>query len=184
MGGGDLRAARRYSRALFHIALKNGQQDAVAQNLDDITQAAKDSPDLMNVLRHPRITRERKKALLHHIFEGRVQPVVENFLFLVIEKDRAGILPNIAAQFRESLDAYRREMDAEAVTAVPLTSAQTEALRLRLEATTGNKIRLQTRVDDAILGGLMVRMGDKLYDGSLVAQLQRIEEQLRQVKVS
>ena len=184
MGGGDLRAARRYSRALFQAALKSGNLDAVAENLDDITRTAKTSPDLMNVLRHPRIIRERKRALLHQIFEGRVQPVVENFLFLLIEKDRAAILPDIAAQFRESLDAYRHEMDVEAVTAVPLTSAQADALRLRLEATTGNKIRLQTRVDDTILGGLMVRMGDKLYDGSLVAQLQRIEEQLRQVKVS
>jgi F-type H+-transporting ATPase subunit delta len=70
------------------------------------------------------------------------------------------------------------------VTAVPLTSTQTDALRLRLEAATGYKIRLHTRVDDAILAGLLVRVGDKLYDGSLAAQLQHIEEQLRQVKVS
>ena len=184
MGGGDLRAARRYARALFQTVLKGEQLDTVAENLDAISQAAKSTPVFMNVLHHPHVTRERKKELLRKIFEGRVQPVVEHFLLLLVEKDRASILPNVAAQFRELLDEYRREIDAEAVSAVPLTSAQTENLRSRLQAATGYKIRLQTRVDDAILGGLLVHVGDKLYDGSLAAQLQRIEEQLRQVKVS
>jgi F-type H+-transporting ATPase subunit delta len=184
MGGGDLRAARRYARALFQTALKSENLDLVAENLDAISSAARTTPEFMNVLRHPRITRDRKKTMLHHIFEGRVQPLVEHFLFLIIEKDRAGIIPNIAAQFHELLDEHRREIDAEAISAVPMTEAQTEALRTRLKAATGYNIRLVTRVDDSILGGLMVRVGDKLYDGSLAAQLQRIEEQLRQVKVS
>jgi len=184
MGGGDSRATRRYARALFQAAINGQQLDAVAENLDAITQATRTSPQLMNVLRHPRITRERKRDLLHHIFEGRVQPVVENFLFLLIEKDRSGVIPNVAEQFRELLDEYRREMDAEAISAVPLTDSQTQALRAQLETTTGYKIRLETRVDDSMLGGLVVRVGDKLYDGSLATQLQRMEEQLRQVKVS
>ena len=184
MGGGDLRAARRYARALFQIALKGEDLDLVAENLDSISHAARTAPAFMNVLRHPRITRDRKKAMLHQIFEGRVQPLVEHFLFLIIEKDRAGIIPTVAAQFRELLDEHRREIDAEAISAVPMTDAQIEALRTRLKAATGYNIRLVTRVDDSILGGLMVRVGDKLYDGSLAAQLQRIEEQLRQVKVS
>jgi F-type H+-transporting ATPase subunit delta len=181
---GDYRAARRYARALFQATLKTGEVEAVAASLDGIAHAAKNSPQFMNVMRHPLITRERKKELLHHIFDGRVEPVVEHFLFLLIEKDRSIILPDIAAQFRQLLDEYKREVDAEAVSAVPLSGEQTEALKTRLEATTGYKVRLQTRVDERLLGGLVVRVGDRLFDGSIASRLQQVEEQLRQVKVS
>ena len=184
MGGGDFRAARRYARALFQAALKVGQVDEAAQNLDAINAVTAESPQLMSVLRHPRITRQRKSELLKAGFEGRVLPIVEHFLFLVIEKDRASILPNVAGQYKILLDQHRREVDAEAVSAVPLTGAQCDALRERLKASTGFNIRLQTRVDETILGGLLVRVGDKLFDGSIATQLRRIEEQLRQVKVS
>ncbi len=181
---GDYRAARRYARALFNAALRSGEVDEVAQSLDSIAQAAQGSPQFMNVMRHPLVTRERKKELLHKIFEGRVQPVVEHFLFLLIENDRAAILPDIGGQYKTLLDEHRREIDAEAVSAVPLTSAQIEALKARLKAESGYTVRLQTRVDASLLGGLLVRVGDRLFDGSIVSQLRRLEEQLQQVKVS
>jgi F-type H+-transporting ATPase subunit delta len=181
---GDYRAARRYAKALFNTALKSGEVDGVAQSLDAIASASHDSPQFMHVMRHPLITRERKKELLHHIFEGRVQPVVEHFLFLLIENDRPAILPDIGAQFKQLLDEHRREMDAEAVSAVPLTDAQTTALKAQLQAETGYTVRLQTRVDESLLGGLTVRVGDRLFDGSIASQLRRLEEQLQQVKVS
>jgi F-type H+-transporting ATPase subunit delta len=181
---GDHRASRRYARALFNAALKGGEVDEVAASLDAIAQAAGATPQFMNVMRHPLITRERKKEMLHHIFEGRVQPVVEHFLFLLIENDRAAILPDIGEQYKRFLDEHKREMDAEVVSAVPLTPAQTEALKTRLQAESGYKVRLEARVDESLLGGLMVRVGDRLFDGSIVSQLRRIEEQLQQVKVS
>lgn len=181
---GDLRAARRYARALFNTALRSGEVDAVGQSLDAIAHAAQNSAQFMNVMRHPLITRERKKELLHQIFEGRVQPVVEHFLFLLIENDRSAILPDVGEQFRQLLDEHRREVDAEAVSAVQMTTTQVDALKTRLEAETGYKVRLQTRVDDALLGGLVVRVGDRLFDGSIASQLRRLEEQLQQVKVS
>lgn len=180
----DYRTARRYARALFNTALKSGEVDGVAESLDAIAGAAQGSSQFMNVMRHPLITRERKKELLHQIFEGRVQPVVEHFLFLLIENDRAAILPDVGEQFRTLLDEHRREMDAEAVSAVPLTPTQVDALKARLQAETGYTVRLQTRVDESLLGGLLVRVGDRLFDGSIASQLRRLEEQLQQVKVS
>ena len=181
---GDYRAARRYARALFNTALRTGEVEGVDQSLEAIAHASQATPQFMNVMRHPLITRERKKELLHHIFEGRVQPVVEHFLFLLIENDRAAILPDIGEQFKRLLDEHRRETDAEAVSAVPLSPAQIEALKARLQAETGYTVRLKTRVDETMLGGLLVRVGDRLFDGSILSQLRRMEEQLQQVKVS
>jgi F-type H+-transporting ATPase subunit delta len=184
MASGDMRAARRYARALFRTALGHGEVDEVAQSLGIVTTAAAQSPELMAVLHHPRITRQRKQELLQQVFEGRVRPDVEHFLFMLVEKDRAVIIPNVAEQFLRMLDEYRREMDAEALTAIPLSQAQKDALRRQLEAATGYTVRLTTRIDESILGGLVVRVGDRMFDGSVTTQLQTIREQLKQVKVT
>jgi len=184
MASGDLRAARRYSTALFRMAVKRNEVDEVAASLATVTEAVAQSPELMTVLHHPRISRERKKQLLKQVFENRVRADVEHFLILLVDKDRAEIIPNVARQFGILLDEHRRETDAEAITAVALTDAQKEALRQRLQAATGYSVRLTTRVDEKILGGLIVRVGDRLIDGSSATQLQMMREQLRRAKVT
>lgn len=184
MIGSDLRAARRYARALFQLALERNEVEDIASGLATVTQATQTSPELMAVLHHPRITRERKKELLRHIFGGAVREDIERFLFLLVEKDRAVIIPNVAREFERLLDEHRREVDAEATSAVPLLPAQQEALLQKLRAATGYTVRLSTRVDESILGGLIVRVGDRLIDGSVATRLQTMREQLKQVKVT
>jgi F-type H+-transporting ATPase subunit delta len=180
----DNRAATRYARALFGLALQRNEIDDVARSIAQVAQTVQSSPDLVAVLHHPRITRSRKKELLAQVFAGQIGTNVQNFLSLLIEKDRATLIPEAAREFERLLDEHRHEADAEAVSAVPLTEVQREALLQRLQATTGYKVRLTTRVDDSILGGLVVRVGDKLIDGSVATQLNHLREQLRQAKVT
>jgi F-type H+-transporting ATPase subunit delta len=90
----------------------------------------------------------------------------------------------VAAEFKRLLDEHRREIDAEAVTAIALSPAQQEALLQRLQTATGYTVRLKTRVDESILGGLIVRIGDKLIDGSVRSRLEMMREQLKQAKVT
>ena len=180
---GDTRAARRYARAVFQMALKRDEVDAVASGLAQVALSESSSPQLMTVLQHPRITRERKKELLKQVFGDSVPVDVANFLRLLVDKDRADILPEVAVQFRRLLDENRKQLDAEATTAVEMTEAQRAALLQRLQTQTGYTVRLQTSVDESILGGLIVRVGDRLIDGSVRTQLQTMREQLKQAKV-
>jgi F-type H+-transporting ATPase subunit delta len=181
---GDFRAARRYSKALFNTALGMNAVDEVASSLATVTAASKTTPDLMTVLHHPLVSQTRKKELLHAVFGESLMPIVESFLFLLVEKDRAIIIDTVAAEFARLVDAHRGIADAEAVSAVEITEAQRVALQRQLETSTGKQIRLQTRVDESLLGGLVVRVGDQLIDGSVATQLQRMREGLKQVKVS
>ena len=181
---GDLSVARRYATALFAIAEKKNEVAEVAQGLSDVVAATHDSAQLMTVLHHPRITREKKKAVLHGIFGGSVRADVENFLFLVVEKDRAVLLPDMARAFNRLVDEHKGEADAEATSAVPLSPAQVTALEASLQQRFGVKVRLKTRVDEKILGGLVVRVGDKLVDGSTATRLRLLNEQLKRVKVT
>ncbi len=184
MKSGEMQAARRYARALFGMALERGEVEEIAEGLTTVTDTALASPELMNVLHHPRITRTRKKELLAHVFDNNVRPDIAHFLILLVDKDRAVIIPNVAREFKRLLDEHRRETDAEAVSAVPLTPEQHSALQQKLQAATGYTVRLTTRVDENILGGLIIRVGDRLIDGSVATQLQSMREQLKRAKVT
>lgn len=181
---GDFRAARRYAGALFNVAVARNEADDVARNLADVTSVTTQSPELMSVLHHPRVTRERKKEILAHVFHNQVRPDVEHLLLMLVEKDRASIIPNVATEFARLLDEHQKEVNAEVVSAVPLTDTQTTQLEAQLQSATGYKVRLKARVDENILGGLIVRVGDKLIDASVVTQLSQIRNKLKQVKVN
>jgi F-type H+-transporting ATPase subunit delta len=183
MAAGDTRVARRYANALFRVARERNELDSAAESIASIYDVANSSPEFMAVLHHPRVTRERKRELLRQIFENRVPLLVEQFLFLLIEKDRAVLILDVAKHFARLMDEYRRETDAEAVTAVALTEPQIEALKLRLQETTGYTVRLKTRVDASIMGGMIVRVGDRMIDGSVTTQLQAMREQLMRVRL-
>jgi F-type H+-transporting ATPase subunit delta len=184
MATGELSVARRYAAALFGAASKRNEVDAVAANLQEVVSTVLASRELQSVLHHPRLPREKKTAVLRGIFSGSVRPDVEKFLFLVVEKDRAILLPQIQQEFNRLVDEHRGEADGEAVSAVPLSAQQISALNAALNQRFGVKVRLKTRVDENVLGGLVVRVGDKLIDGSAATRLEKIKEQLKRTKVA
>src|SRR4028119_938382 len=99
----DTRAARRYAQALFGLAVQRDEVDEVAGGLKQVAETVRTSPDLQAVLHHPRITRTRKKELLRHVFAGQIRPDVENFLSLLVQKDRADIILDAAREFERLL---------------------------------------------------------------------------------
>lgn len=181
---GDISVARRYAAALFAVANKRNEVDVVAANLHEVVDAVRGSRDLMSVMHHPLLTLEKKKSVLRAVFAGRVLPDVEKFIFLVVEKDRAIMLPQIVDEFDRMVDELRGESDAEAVTAVPLDAAQIASLEAALQKKFGVKVRLKTRIDPEVLGGMQVRVGDKLIDATVRTQLERLNERLKRVKVT
>lgn len=181
---GDMSVARRYASALFEVAKKRGEVEVVASSLRDVVAGVRSSRQLAAVLHHPLLTHEKKRAVLHGVFGASIHRDVERFLFLVVEKNRAVLLPQIEEEFARLVDEFRGEADGEVVSAVPLSMAQHFALEKALQARFGVKVRLKTRVDGNILGGLVVRVGDKLIDGSVASRLQSLNEQLKRVKVA
>lgn len=180
----DRRVARRYANALFEVARKQGEVDAVALGLREVVLALESSRPLEDALRHPLLTQEKKRAILHGVFGQKVNATVERFLFLTVEKNRAAALPHMLEEFGRLVDKMRGEADALAVSAVALTPDQTRALEAALGQRFGVKVRLHTRVDESLLGGLIVRVGDKLIDASVATRLQSLNEQLKRVKVA
>jgi F-type H+-transporting ATPase subunit delta len=182
MAAGDTRAARRYASALFRVALKTNLQDETRANLHALTEALA-NPAVSRALNNPRVPLEKKQQVMHSMLAGSGEGL-EHFVNLLSERNRLDLLPSVARSFGRLVDEHNRVADGEAVSAVPLSADQVTALTARLEATTGYKVRLKTRVDESIIGGLVVRVGDQLFDGSVAGQLRAMRDALKKARVS
>lgn len=170
--------ARRYAAALFAQAKETGLLRLVRDDLDSVAQAYKQVRALRTILDEPFITQERKKGALNAAFGGKISASTLSFLNLLTDKRRLDIIPEVSEEFRRLVRASDNIALATAQTAVPLSPADTERLQQSLEARTGLKLELKTSVDPSLIGGVLVRIGDTVYDGSVRGNLERLREQL------
>jgi F-type H+-transporting ATPase subunit delta len=170
----------RYAQALFDLAVETGALDAIEADLKSLKAMRADSRDLRDVLSSPRFTADDKAKSLAAIGErAGFNATTAKFLGLLAANGRTGALADIIAAF-ERLSAKRRGVvSAQVVTAVALTDAQTESLKSALRLALGKDPQIETRVDPAILGGLKVRVGSRLYDASLKSKLDSLKFALK-----
>jgi F-type H+-transporting ATPase subunit delta len=168
----------RYAVALLDAAEERGVLPRVRVEIGGLRALIGASGDLSDFLQDRAIPPEAKQRILSQIFEGKVQEITLNFLLLVVSRQRERFLPDILAACQAILDEREGIVDADAVSAVGLTPAQEDLLKARLGSYTGKRIRMRTRVDPALIGGFIVRVGDTVFDSSLAMQLQRIRHGL------
>jgi F-type H+-transporting ATPase subunit delta len=172
---GDL-AAKRYSQAVFEIARQSGDLDAWARALDQIAEFMTD-PEVRAVLENTRVARDSKQRLIEAAL-GDLPPLALNLARLLVRKGRTLLARQIADQFRQLVEAQEGVARARALTAVPLSDTERETLARRLGEQTGRQIVLETEVDPALLGGVVVQIGDRLIDGSTRARLEALRDNL------
>jgi F-type H+-transporting ATPase subunit delta len=173
-------AATRYGRALFDVAHKEQTDlDRTGADLAAFSDLIENQPALKKVLLNPAVPVVRKRAaveqLAHH---AGVLPIVAKLLALLAERDRLIVLPDLVKSYRERLFDYRRIVRAEVTTAAPLDSSKTTIIEQQLAHATGRTVLLQTRVDPAIIGGLVAKVGSTVYDASITRQLERMKQRL------
>lgn len=171
--------ARRYARALFEEARAQGQAEAIDGDIAMLQESFSVSRELVRVFESPVIPREKKKQIIKALFSGRLQPLTVRFLALLVEKERENLLPAIVAAYRALQDEVQGIVEAHARTAFPLDEQGAEPLVKKLERMTGKKIRLRLQQDPSLIGGVVVRVGDTVYDGSVRQQLITLRERLR-----
>ncbi len=174
----DIRVARRYAAALFGVARRDEILDAVEQDLTLISRFLADVPYLRAVLMQPLVSVARKNTVVDEAFGDRVTASSLNFLKLLIRKRREDLVGECIREFRALLAEHMNTVDAEAWSAVPMTLEQQERLVVSLHKLTGKKVRLMSEVDKTLVGGVVVRIGDTVMDGSVRGKLERLERQL------
>jgi F-type H+-transporting ATPase subunit delta len=172
---------RRVCRALVAVASREG--DAAGQRLgaelEGLADVVSGSAALRDALENPRVRAEQRRAILEQIAAVvKLSPLTRGVLVLLVEQDAVLALPTLAQAYGEAWNAHRGTAAAEAVAAVPLSPSQERDLARALARVSGREVQLHTRVDPAVIGGLRVRVGDMLYDGSVRAHLQALRRRL------
>lgn len=165
-----------YAKALLGAAEKAGQADSAVDELGAIVSEALDqSPDLEEVLRTPRIASEEKRAIVERVFGGRVSPLMLNFLKVLAAHERLDCLRAIERAARLQLNQLRNRVAVLVETAAPLSSSLQQQVAARLTQLLGREVVLSAEVNPDLLGGMVVRVGDTVYDGSLAGKLKSME---------
>jgi F-type H+-transporting ATPase subunit delta len=164
--------ARRYARALLDVALEKGEAEALRAELQAMVALIAAHKDLAGLLANPAVSVERKKKLVSAVASrAKASDLLTRLLTLMGERDRLDLLPMVAAAYTKLWNAHRGVVAAEAVSATPLDEAQTGAVSRALGAATGHEVDLSSRVDPRLLGGMLVKMEGRTYDGSVRARL-------------
>ncbi len=172
------RIARIYAEALLNAAEARGQAADVLGDLEGIVRDIFDrNPAIEQFLSSAAVGRERKREAIRHAF-GHVGDILANFLQVLNDHDRLGTLRAVALTYRDLYDRRAGRMHVVVESAVPLAEDQQERLREKLRATFHREPVLATRVDPDLLGGLVVRVDDWLYDASVRARLGDLRKQL------
>ena len=168
-----------YAAALADVALASGRAETLRQEVRAAASLAAESAELRNFLASPAIPREGKQALVEKLVArmGASQEL-RNFLFVLVDHHRTGMIGEIAREFETTLLERMGVVQASVTSARELSAPQKEKLAGRLEGLTGKKIEAQYAVDPALVGGLAVRIGSTVYDGSVRAQLDRLAARL------
>ena len=170
--------AIRYAKAIYEIAVENSVLKEIGAQLDSVQETIASQEDLADFMYHPHIKPEAKKEVLEKIFKGQLADEVYKFLMLLVDKRREGLLKQIAAEYEVLANVEQNILEADVVVARPLSQEQEARLVKKLSDTTGKRVVIKTKIDASILGGVIVKIGDKLIDGSVIRQMQVLKRNL------
>ena len=173
-------AAGRYARALLDVATKESADlDAIARELDDFSTFLRQQPTLERLMLNPAVPAPRKRAAMEQITQLSTRtPVVAKLLVLLADRDRLGLLKDIAATYYDLLADRQNVVRAELTSAEPLSPQRVQAIEKQLAAMTGRKVSMTTRVNKDLIGGVVARVGGTVYDASIATQLKKIRDRL------
>ena len=174
----DTRVARRYAAALFSLARQGEIVDAVQQDLALIQKLFSEVNYLRSVLVEPLVSEDRKLSVVNAAFGDRITETTLNFLKLLIRKRREPLIDECVREYRELVLEAANTVDAEARSAVDLSKEQITRLKAGLEQMTGKVVRLIVSSDQSVIGGVVVRIGDTVIDGTVQGRLERLQQHL------
>ena len=179
MKGQTAAAARRYARALLDVALDKGDPASLRGELRDAASALKQHSQLYDALTHPSVGTESRKRLVAAVWGDRgASELFVRLMDLLAERDRLALLPAIEQAFVSAWNSHRGVVSAKATTAVALDETQAGALVGAIEKAAGVQVELETDVDPGVLGGVCVRFGGRVFDGTVRAQLKTLHQRL------
>lgn len=176
--------SKTYGEALFEVAMEEQKADVFLEEALVILTTLEQNPQLDKLMKHPKISKQEKEQVFENIFKGHISEEMLGFIKLVVNKERYSELPKI---FRYLVDRIKEEKKigvAFVTTAVELTEAKKQSVKMRLLQTTQYKeMEMHYSVDESLIGGMVIRIKDRVVDSSVRTQLEEMKKQLLQIQL-
>ena len=173
--------ANRYAEALFQLSEEENITKEIYNELHDVVEVIKNNKELDNVLKSPLVAKNEKTQLIEALFNNKINNDLKNFLKILVEKGRISSLKSIELTFKELLNDKHNIIEGTVISAIALTEKQVKELEEKLSKKYNKNVTLENEVDQSILGGVLVRLGNTQIDGSVKTRLDNIKDQLSQV---
>jgi len=170
------RVARRYAEAALELAEEQKQGERLAEDLEILQKAIKESREFLAMLKSPVISKEKKRAVLTETFKPRFGALSFNFLSMILDKGREDLLGDIIGEYFKLRDDRLGIVTLDVRAATELSKSQQQAIVQRFEEITQKKIRVAFSIDKQLKGGFVARVGDTVYDGSIQRQLELLRD--------
>lgn len=176
--------SKTYGNALFSLAAEEDRVNEFAEEVTAVQTVLEENRDFNKILVHPEIPKEQKLRLVENVFKGRVSDDLTGFLRIVVTKGRYKDLPAIFAYFSAKVKEYNKTGVAEVVSAVPLNGEQQKKIEQKLLDTTRyEKMEIAYKVDEDVIGGLRIRIGDRVVDSTIRSRLNKLTGSLMNISL-
>ncbi len=176
--------AKVYGDGLFDLAMEQKEIDAFSEEVQALSVILKENAELSKLMGHPQISKDEKIQMVRDIFEGRIRKELLGFLVLIVEKGRYGEVQAILDYFMDMVYEYKKIGRAQVTTAVPLRELQKRVTKDRLLETTGyDQMEIDYQVDAGLIGGMVIRIKDRVVDNSIRTRLDTLTKDLLKIRL-
>lgn len=176
--------SKTYGDALFELAVEEDKVDALLEEIEQLRRVLSENEDFGRLMNHPKIIKEEKIQVARNVFEGRMSDELLGFLVIIISKDRYKDIDAILDYFIAEVKKYKGIGVATVTTAVPLRAEQCEKIEQRLlETTSYTTMEMTYMLDKSLIGGMVIRIGDRVVDSSISTKLSELQKELLKVQI-
>lgn len=177
--------SKTYGEALFELAVEESKVDAFIEEIKGIRGILAENPQFGNLMNHPKISKEEKIQVMENVFKGRIMDELTGFFSLIIMKDRYKDIESILTYFLDRVKELKGIGVAYVTTAVKLSDVQKKQIEQKLLDTAGYKImEMHYQEDAGLIGGMVIRIGDRVVDSSIRTKLGELERQLMKIQLA
>lgn len=175
--------SKRYALALFETGLELDKVDQFKEEINAVSNVLIEENDFKKVLNHPKVSKDEKKEILNHVFGGKVSEEILNFLYVIVDKRREMYIEEISEYFDFLYNEEKNIALATVVTAIPMDESTQNRLKEKLSKELNKNVVLKNLVDESIIGGAILKIDNKIIDGTVKGQLESIEKNLKGMRV-
>lgn len=174
-----------YGEALFELAAEEGREEEFLSEVCQLKELLGENPDFGRLMNHPKVLKEEKLEVLKDVFEGRISKELLGFLHLIVTKDRYGEIESILDFFVAKVKAQKKIGIAYVTTAVSLNEDQKKKIEEKLLTTTSfSRMEMHYQVDEDLIGGMVIRIGDRVVDSSVKTKLFELQRELLKTQIN